>query len=322
MGRMECPPWLWQLLLNRYWPKEFLHHRVAQGLAWTLEKYPDQPTSEESPVFVFSAGWRSGSTLLQRLLNSNPEVMVWGEAYEHALLFHHLAAPLTAFTKVPLDLHFLPEGNALPPDELAELLAKWTAILTPSVADFKRAQRAYLETLFKQPAVAAGRPRWGVKMVRGTAMVAHYLRWLYPKAKFLFLFRDPYAAFQSYQNLPKKRGWYLYFPSYRVRWVLPFAVHWKHCMDDFSATHEELDAFLVRYEDLVSGKILGPLQDYLGMPIDETLLDVKVNIAGKTGGTLTATQRTIIGFITGNTALQHGYTGADVQDPAMPVRGA
>ena len=36
---------------------------------------------EKGPVFLFSAGWRSGSTLLQRLITHGGEVMMWGEPF-------------------------------------------------------------------------------------------------------------------------------------------------------------------------------------------------------------------------------------------------
>lgn len=34
---------------------------------------------QQEPVFVLASGHRTGSTLLQRLLNSCPRLMVWGE---------------------------------------------------------------------------------------------------------------------------------------------------------------------------------------------------------------------------------------------------
>lgn len=33
----------------------------------------------ERPVFLLASGWRTGSTLLQRLLCSHPDVHIWGE---------------------------------------------------------------------------------------------------------------------------------------------------------------------------------------------------------------------------------------------------
>lgn len=37
---------------------------------------------EPAPIFLLSAGWRSGSTLLQRLIMSDARVLIWGEPYD------------------------------------------------------------------------------------------------------------------------------------------------------------------------------------------------------------------------------------------------
>jgi len=306
---MDCPPWLWRMLLRRYWPPEFLHAGVAQGIAWCEQNQFDLPRSEDEPIFIFAAGWRSGSTLLQRLLNSHPEVFIWGEPYEHSLLLYHLSSTLAGLTKEPLDLNFLPRNLTRMPGELASsLTTKWIAVLTPPVADLKRAQLAYLQALFGARAGEAGRPRWGLKLVRATATIARYLRWLYPKAKMLYLFRSPYAAFQSYKNATKG-DWYLYYPTHPVKGVLPFVVHWRYCMNTFLASHREVGALLVPYESLLDRQALGPLQEYLGFQLDPGVLDLKVDIKHEKTRTLTKTERTTIGFIAGDAARRFGYTG-------------
>lgn len=35
----------------------------------------------DRPVFVLASAWRSGSTLVQRVLSSGPELFVWGESH-------------------------------------------------------------------------------------------------------------------------------------------------------------------------------------------------------------------------------------------------
>ena len=34
----------------------------------------------KGPIFIFSAGWRSGSTLLQRMVTASGKALIWGEA--------------------------------------------------------------------------------------------------------------------------------------------------------------------------------------------------------------------------------------------------
>ena len=49
------------------------------------------------PVFVFSAGWRSGSTMLQRMImENNPELLIWGEPFDLTNLHDHMAAQFRA----------------------------------------------------------------------------------------------------------------------------------------------------------------------------------------------------------------------------------
>ena len=43
------------------------------------------------PVFALASIWRSGSTLLQRLLCSDPEIILWGEPYGDAGILPGLA---------------------------------------------------------------------------------------------------------------------------------------------------------------------------------------------------------------------------------------
>ena len=61
-----------------------------QGLSEAL----DSDAPENRPVFVLAAGWRSGSTLLQRLVMSSGETLVWGEPYDRACYVQDLARSL------------------------------------------------------------------------------------------------------------------------------------------------------------------------------------------------------------------------------------
>ena len=47
--------------------------------------------SNAQPIFIFAAIWRSGSTLLQRLLCSDPSLILWGEPYTDTDLLPRLA---------------------------------------------------------------------------------------------------------------------------------------------------------------------------------------------------------------------------------------
>jgi hypothetical protein len=308
---MNCPPWLWKTLFDRFWPSEFSHLCNAQGLTRISKDFPGITRSKDSPVFILSAGWRSGSTLLQRLINSNPKVMVWGEAYEDYFTVYHMLAPLMRFTKKPLNLVFLRKERIKSPDDLASILTTtWIANLAPPITNLIMAHQAYFISLFKTPAANLGRPRWGLKMVRGSMVVATYLKWLYPGAKILYLYRNPYDAFKSYKK-NAKRPWYLYYPSHPISGVIPFVAHWRYCMDGFLESHKDLGAFMVSYESLINRQICSQLQEYLELDLDLSILDIKVD--GYSGYKrdnsrgLTFREKSIIKILAGNVALECGY---------------
>src|SRR5262245_61056868 len=60
---------------------------LAKSLQTIQRRWPGiRAAALEEPVFVFAACWRSGSTLLQRMLLKN--CLVWGEPYgPHALIW-------------------------------------------------------------------------------------------------------------------------------------------------------------------------------------------------------------------------------------------
>ena len=53
-------------------------------------------SAQEEPVFVLAAGWRSGSTLLQRILLR--KCLVWGEPYGLSGFIARMAESLESFS--------------------------------------------------------------------------------------------------------------------------------------------------------------------------------------------------------------------------------
>lgn len=152
----------------------------------TCHYTPTTPSDE--PIFILASAQRCGSTLLQRLVNSLEDTLLWGEHQGVLMDFikHHevllewekrFAGNRKQFLMSGRDL-FLP--NMVPEDH-----------------ELRTAAIAYVLNLFGLPAAKLGKPRWGFKEVRYGARVVLFLQDLFPKARFIHLTRDPAACFRS-----------------------------------------------------------------------------------------------------------------------------
>lgn len=194
------------------------------------------------PVFIFAATWRSGSTLLQRMVLSGRDILVWGEPYARSNLIDNML------------LQFAPFSNEYPKADFLSLSSSsdyedgWTANLFPPVADLVSAHQAWFVRLFEEPAMKHGWKRWGIKEVRLSGAHAAYLKILFPNCKIVFLYRSPYEAWKSYRQW---RRWFWRWPDYKVRSCYVFCHIWRSQVESFLSWAEKLDAMIVSYDDIV-----------------------------------------------------------------------
>ncbi|MGF1479256.1 MAG: sulfotransferase [Cyanophyceae cyanobacterium] len=238
-----------------------------------------------NPVFIFSAGWRAGSTLLQRLVSSSEKIVIWGEPYGHSGLIEHLSSPMRVFTyRYPRSDSFIGEAGG---NKLANLAETWIANLNPDAKYFLEAQATYLINLFEKPAQSYGALRWGIKEVRLTIDHAIYLNWLFPNSKFLFLYRNPYRAYSSYREFGKFNVWpydywYNTWPDDPIDTPSRFGQHWKTLLEGYLSGYQKVSSMVVKYEDLSRGELdFKALEEFLEIKLDKSILQNRVKGAPK-----------------------------------------
>lgn len=143
------------------------------------------------PIFLWACAPRSGSTWLQRVITANG-ALIWGEGSVLGL----------QATGLPGSLWTPNEPPELEPDWDLRRFRKqrhemWMAVLKPSEQVRDLALKAYCLTAFAGPARELGYDRWGVKETLWTPVDAECVRRLWPRARRVFLHRDPVRAFRS-----------------------------------------------------------------------------------------------------------------------------
>jgi len=222
---------------------------------------------EESPIFLLAAGWRSGSTLLQRILVTDPNVLLWGEPLGEMALVSGMAQMLTRLATFP-DLSRRWDAN----DELfSSLSTSWIASLYPPGKDLRVGFLALFNKWLGDPAHERGFKRWGFKEVRLGAAEALFLHWLYPRAKFVLLARNPYDCYRSLSD----SGWHhLYHsrPDIRIDSAAGLARHWNRIALSWSELPPGFPSVLIKYEDLITGGVdFRKLESWLGIRLRESV---------------------------------------------------
>lgn len=187
-------------------------------------------------LILSAATHRSGSTLVQRILNARKQTLIWGEHMGVIKDFHHIQRKIQAFSKKGE----LSRKNYFTSGEDPN---QWLALMTPSAEFVEQASiqstKAFLDTLYNQ--FSENHDTIGFKEVRYGAKELSILQKCYPEAKFILLVRNPLKAWESY---PKKWGEY--------RHVHAFAKQWNDNVTDYmSISRSNPQASLIQYEKLI-----------------------------------------------------------------------
>ncbi len=273
-------------------PRELRADGIARAIELVDEIAATEPTppapgpfdraDDDAPLFVLSAGWRSGSSLLQRMLSSDGRSLVWGEPYGDWAPIPRLAATVASLARTPgrtrrHAFEAVRRASAAPSDP-TWLLRAHVANLHPGVAHLRATHRRFVDDLLGAPARQRGFERWGAKWVRLSAHHGLYLRWLYPRARFVLLVRHPLDALRSYQGRAPN-GWTIIEPRVRIGGPARFLAHWANIVESFLDLGDRLGARLIRYEELIDRRsdAVERIERHAGVTIDRSVLDARVD---------------------------------------------
>ncbi|HUU00629.1 MAG TPA: sulfotransferase [Myxococcota bacterium] len=185
---------------------------------------------EDKLVFVIGPP-RSGSTMLQRMLGSHPDIYTRPEP--------HIVTPLA-------HLGYFANVERAPYDHInaAEAIREYVEELPGGEEDYLNACRAYTNELYGKMLAKSGR-RIFVDKTPAYALVLPFLARLYPRAKYIVLTRHPLAVLSSYANSFFEGDYQAAqeFNDILGRYVPAMAAFIRR---------KKTPCFHVRYEDLVS----------------------------------------------------------------------
>jgi sulfotransferase family protein len=227
------------------------------------------------PILVLGSGQRCGSTLIQRLLSSHPDVMIWGEHGGH----------LRQILEASRTIRQWDEGVSQRAREDFEARGhqSWMATLLPEPAVVGDAARAYMRTLFAAPAAARGRSRWGFKEVRFGLEEAEAVRELFASTRVLHVTRDPRDVLRSLEV------WERTGTEWQPAWTANTMADWTRINRSFLDAGRDLDWVRSwRYEDIVASPDefvdgLSRLLDLDPAALDRRVFDVRVSTYGTQG---------------------------------------
>nr|WP_247718241.1 sulfotransferase [Qipengyuania proteolytica] len=238
--------------------REVRHDRVfAEALAASAiaaaraGDFAAEPRGDERPVFIVGMP-RSGTTLVERILSSHPEVRSVGELSDFAIL-------LKRALRTP--------GQLVLEPALLDVAAEASSLL--AVGD------TYLERVGR---LAGGAPHFIDKMPFNAFFAPAILRAL-PGARVICLRRSPFdVLFANYRQL-FATGFSYYSYAYDFGDTAHFVAGFERMADAFAASLPPARFLPVRYEDVVADQRgqTERLLDFCGLVWDDACMDFHRN---------------------------------------------
>ncbi len=203
-------------------------------------------TPSERPIFILASSQRCGSTLLQRLLNSCPDILIWGEQGGYLNDFLHGYQALLGWGSNYASHRevFFHEGYD-----------HFVACMIPDDNALRNAAARYIIELFGSSAGKHGKAIWGFKEVRCDIQIAVFLQECFPYARFIHLTRNIVDCFISLKHWENDNSSCQEdSPHHWNRRLTEKSIDdWRRINASFLETTDRLKLLLsVRYEDMVA----------------------------------------------------------------------
>jgi Sulfotransferase family len=231
---------------------------------------PPEFVSELEPLFVTSPITRCGTTLLQRLICSAPNALLFGETVAGDL---ETAVNVT-FTRARV--HDMNRDDVQKKIEavFAGDVNRWLLDLTPPIGEYLAALRGLYEAPLigaRDSAARRGREVWGVKYPRWPATMIALLRALIPRGRWIYIHRDLEECLRS----AKARG-----EVQLAGDVAAYAHEWSMNLAQVLAMPRDERFLIIDYADLARDReaFLRRIEEHSGAgPIDRSVLSHRVN---------------------------------------------
>ncbi|MAX27373.1 MAG: hypothetical protein CMJ19_22990 [Phycisphaeraceae bacterium] len=274
-----------------------------------LAQYVQQLT----PVFITAPTARNGVTLLQRLINSSKQMIVYGENTNFMSV-----VPKLVHSSVQVHNERGAEFQEARKQFLEQTTEGWTSNLWPDpqplmMVAFEAFYKSVL--VYQQCSEKYGYQRWGIKNPLNEPQMIERLRILMPKARYLFIYRNPIDVIKS----AKSRKFITttdQLKQYAAQWagILTTVVNYGF---------EQVK--VIKYENLINNPdpIIDQIERFAGITgIDRSVMKRKINtfavsselMAGSNEkgyikpDDLSADEKKMITDIAGNVMQQFGYS--------------
>lgn len=251
----------------------------------------------ESPSFIFAASWRTGSTLLRRVVNGSGRTSIREETAflpEARNLFERTSS-------------YLERVKSNRESAYQNVIGRWIPVVSLEPDRANVATRSFFEWLYVAEARAQGFKRRDFKEVTGEADPNMRFRVaLWPKAHLLFRVRDPYDACRSVKG--KK------FHANSKEPMKPVQVWNENVTAFLDSTDLDGRCLLVRYEELVrqsrtADGLLRAIAEHLNCEVNQRMFrepEARTDLPVQSVE-LTADERAEIAGMAGAAAQRLGY---------------